>query len=547
MHFLSSVLVGLLLLTLMHEMRAIRFVLQTDANTGLSYAHVYHEERHFAKQLPILFDGEAQGNQSALFLTNGERLYLSAFLVAQPETIHNPFAAGLSLSLNPTNGLWIRYRYAEWMNQSLLLSNDRSETILSSPPSFALHWQCLSNPGSDSFCDAGLYTELHHNVTYNISIRPSQPRGALPPSLFFYLSTAKDGTCLDFLGPNGTSPLRICTQDLVWFALGLQPTDVIIGGRFWRSNYSLVTMDGITGQLITVLAINESRIWIAQLLASIAASLTLIFTYGRWATGMQTLSLGLYMWHILRSDKRNEWQADVRFGIGTFLLILSAVTCTLLSWLGMPYEPVSSGIGPNFMALAIVLTVVGWIQFALAMGLFITTDACDGGWAQSRWATDHCVPIWIAWARHQAHAAAAITFASLGLLPLAWSGIVWDSRLLVIALLSPLFTLLYHQTYYTLAAISLAFQGDEALSQKRFRAFAIFQLLLLILVAATMSYFFFGPLLDLSSAYFDSTFNFLGAALLLTVIIVLAAYVLLWEATLMLRQFVDLSTRKKVD
>lgn len=474
----------------------------------------------------------------------------------------------VSLSPHRTNPLWPRWRGAWTTNTTLLLANTAEhEKLLSAAPPNALRLKC--DPKSvDVFCrvTTPVVGKIGSNIgNYTLIIDPERRRGQMPAKLFMYLTDGRD--IVDPMGfhrenylaavessdwlhiyLDGKEILEITTDHVdPYFELSSVSDTIVIGGAFWRSEYTTVGMDGLSGEVIAFQtgSVHDALLYIG----AITAFLTIIVVYGRWTTGpdILTVSASLVQTYFPGSARyRHQWPYDFRSVIGASLLTPAYVASITVAWLAWKQIgealPPSSLLGPRCDILLITLTVYATIQYILATISHVIYDLHQ---QDINGLSLHYVRISIAWLRHLVHGTAGTSCSVLAFIPFALSGGVSGDRIFLLVLLVPiLFTLAQH-AYYGTSLLSL--EISKALKRRKtmrtwprlsvlLLLLAIAEMLLLFGFAAAVAWFFIAPLAYATSALFGVAHNFLGAIFLVAASISTGMLICVVEQTMTLKK-----------
>jgi hypothetical protein len=473
----------------------------------------------------------------------------------------------LSLSLASSNPLWAKWRYATISNISMQLSDVRVA------PRIDVRLACSTAAGAIHFCDAGIVRAQSQQDgmefgNYSLVFDPDSPSSALPPHLFFILTNGRDqlakpaattasglsvslaeakNTLCIRLVPGSGNGLLICDDDIGHF--GMQEGDlrstILIGGSFWRSNYTLVEVDGFTAtigiQYITTTTVDVLALeWVAIAIELFA----LVFIYARWVTSDETISRGLMLSHWMEngittttseSESDNDpdpvswWPMGLVINGGMLLAIVLFISAVTVAWIAFTYEAVPL-IGPSFQMLEIAFTAYSAAQLAVSIGLMIY----DASISRARvgdpmaWIMHHRLPLEWAWARHTAHIGVIGGSMTLVIIPVAYQGSNNGYMALLFLLLIPMCLTLSHTTYYTFGALSWALSDRGTLG---YFIFAVIESTLWLALLGCVSAFFIVPLVDVAQPFFSSSQNFVVAFCLVFVVCLGSIAILKLETT----------------
>lgn len=498
---------------------------------------------------------------STLFHARGQRSLVN----------YMPAATALSLKVDQRNPLWARWRYAALNNVSLRLSNAEPFSHLSPGP--RVHLNCKPTD-SWAFCESAQPLLASNADTgqylgnYTVVVNPEQQRSQLPPYLYFLLSNGRARwhrqtdqaagslslsealatRCVDL--SNG---LRLCDSDIDYFDLrpsvaGAPPPPIVLGNTYWLARYSAAAIDGWASTLDLEVAtsaftaasssVSGSSTTALKWAAAIFAGLTLTVTYGRWITAPQTPSAGLLAFH-LTLKRSNVWVADYRTTLGLGLLLIAAIGDTLictLNFVGVTDNALFST--PNFQLLVIGLLAYGWLQTVVSFVAAFMGHTRRG--VPRRLIEDQKQSLTVATLRHLCHATGTLAFASAALVPLAYEAVDSGSMILLFLLLPPTLKLLYDHAYYNGMLASYAFCDLNANSNRRavYGVAAIVEYLVFGGITAILTIWLINPLIDSTSPFFGSAWNFLAAIGLEVIVIAAANLVLLNEVTIVLKKII---------
>lgn len=571
--------VGFLLLLLMLLGRAradrVQFV-PHEHRLDVPLLHVYAPDGTHARPTPLLL-GAAASVDRVLAHSTGRALSL-------------PHAMGLRLAANDSaaNAFWAPWRYARLSNLTLQLADALLELGVRRPLTNlrgGLFLRCNgSETGPTSVCATTAQYGITHGLAsqsaasellrqrrFQLVVDAGSARSSLPASLYFLLTRphavnglaalpsgpqlshaeAEATTCLTF--SSAESAFTLCDRDVeAFFTMHAgEETTIRLGTAYWRSNFSAVVADGWTSVLFaqyTTLA-TSAEMRTLQALGAVTALLTIVLA-SRWATGPETITGALYLWHT-GYRRQPQWMFDIRMTIGGILLLGSAAASVTLAHLAWARFDVPAGQqpvlleGPGFPVLLAFFTAFGLLQFVLSTALFLWSQLTDGRQPQAKverhWLSPYPVPVEVALARYMTHGMAALAFATLALVPLCLEGALVGDRILLFLLVPSALTLLFLQSYYTALVTGVAMRGLRTSGPANnrpllFLFFALLQVLLLAGLVVVTGLFLLLPLMNVTSAYFSSTVNALGAANLVALVVVAGFVLLAWETITMLDQ-----------
>lgn len=563
--------------------RSLRFLF--DSSPYLAYAqqrrvHVYDGSLWKSKSLGITFHSPAKGatayGESTMEVLSKGRRHVLAHHVHG--TAQNPFGAStLSLSPDAANPLWISWRFAAWNNVSLMLSSTpspriRSDVVVPLSPSGV--------PVTATDATTGEWIG-----EYTLIFNPDAPLSLVPPHLFFLLTdgSAAAGAsaasrkaalrieCISLRLPLRASlpqvpqvpqAVQLCDGDMPYFGMGESASAIVIGGGFWRANYSAGQIDGHTAMLTLQIASlpdgtadPETLEWVGAVVGGIVG---LFMLYSRWATGPGTLSVGTLYAHAFEADAQHwrYWLVDMRFILGSMLLAVFAVAANAIGWIAFGYATIPLT-GVYFEMLIIAFSAYGSFQ-ALVAGILTlldyngslmpadvpyelryTSPPLDDASLLAPWLKPRYTPVGWAWVRQLLHVTAILALSALAIIPLAFKGGVFGSTILLLLLLPPVLVGLFHHTYFVVAGIGVACgdrRGFLGFRHPGVMVLLAFELLLLLGYAAVVVIFLFQPVVDSTSAFFSSGPNYLLAIMLAALAMMGALFIGLREVTAVLHR-----------
>jgi hypothetical protein len=333
--------------------------------------------------------------------------------------------------------------------------------------------------------------------------------------------------------------------DLSGLAVPEERNAIIIGSSFWVSNTTEVLFDGWTNELTMQLlhaasfslsVANNSGLTTANVNAMLwcafaMACIGVFLVYSRWINYPATPNVGLLLWHLHEhvgpGDGDELWTFDYRMTLNLFAVVLLGLGTSLVTAFTYLYLPTVVGQSPYWQTLQLGLLFYGIVQTIVAFLLIATTTPCGPPDAKTmartawrRFMDPVRVPIPIAWFRNLTQGTAALAFISTALVPLAYDGSVSGSIALLFLLLPSTMMLLFHHTYYMVVLLSLA--ASRLRSMRRRIAVvigAVFELFLLLGIAAILTVFYIAPVVDAASPFFGEAWNFLLSFLLSAIVI----------------------------
>jgi len=523
-------------------------------------------------------DSDYAGTESVAFMARGQRCWLRHL------DDHQHLAVSLSGGRNP---LWPRWRYAHLTNLTLNLTNQAPTRL---PPGATVTLPCTIAPDQivlpHVFCQIGdsvrglpLVTDASDGKTlgqYLLALDPDRVRSSLPPELYFLLTNGRarwrrldnnpnaslaeadpppaleSANCIDVLG------LRICQRDMPHFDFSgvAERQAIIIGSSFWLSNTSQTVIDGVNGEVTLVLGASvvtgsgNANTTILYWADVILAIVIIALVYGRWLGYPATPSVGMVLWHLYewpqlkqrgRRGIYERWVLDMRMTINLLACIASGIVVSLMLGLGYQQFPVMTSEGPYWQLLVLGLLCYGWAQTLLAFILALTLSTPASGLTlRVRLQAMQTAPLPIAWLRHCMQGTAAMAFATTLITLVAQSGASLGSVGILALLVVPTLVVVWHHTYYGVAALGFACSRLPSLTRRRAEtgkptvswelvaALAAIELLLLGGLLTVLAFFYLDPLVNVSSPYFDENWNFLLALTLLAAVIVTAC---IWIAS----------------
>jgi hypothetical protein len=508
-------------------------------------AFLYNERMWHSSLATLSFKGGYNYTKRTVAVTKGRRVawsYLPAE-VTTPGTVST-----ISLSLHDGNPLWTRWRYAVLTNLTFTQTSDSSTVSTIPRAHYGIRVAC--SPTVDVFCDAGMvearsYENNSFVGTYNLTFRPDVARSSLPPHLFFFLTSGrfsrlKQATTtaptttvgevcvrLVLLNQSGSKAdtLVLCDDDTAHFDLAQGSTrdTIVIGGSFWRSNYSVAAVDGLTAALalqFTTAAVTSVDPAALANAAVVVVSLGMFLCFAFWTTDNRTtLSYGRYNQHVLRGDY--TWPISLRFMlISTLFMLMLTIASLVVAWLGYQDATVPLS-GPNFQTLIIGLTVYGSIQtlalFALA--IFDASNTLEMN-RVGDWLREHRVDIDHAWARQMMHVTAASAWIALASTPSIYLGGEDGDFLVLYTQIMWLAPLLFFGTYYLPKLVATSFAGRSAGYVRAM--FAFLQLLLWAGSIGVVFTFYVFPMIDASSPFFSNAVNWIAATMIILLLVATA-------------------------
>jgi hypothetical protein len=416
----------------------------TKSMVRLRRVVVYSDNLLRSTTIPIAFTPPTQEGHHRMF-------YLSKGMPHRLFWMHgeNHTHPTISVGLSSTNALWARWPYAVIANLTMWLARELSPAMARADTIFSCD---VHQPGR--FCDVGYVladdgaAAVSYGV-YRLVFNPDSPRSSLPPHLYFLLTNGRallnngrgSGTtgltldqaasvnCVRLRTLNATisTPLLLCDGDAAHFDMQeleeLRDT-IVIGGSFWRSNYTSVTIDGMHGRFsvqyeAAAVGINMDAVgW-----ASSAISLfSLLILYGRWSSGPNTLSLSLMLTHLTDAKNGYTWTVDYRLRLA-LCCSWSRSAANIVAWMAYASGTLALS-GPYFDMLLITYAVYAIIETVIAVALLVYDGSPRRIPAVSftSWLRSHDMDIDWMWQRHLAYVTAACATTVLALTPLAYVG-----------------------------------------------------------------------------------------------------------------------------
>ncbi len=398
--------------------------------------------------------------------------------------------AGITIGADAGNPLGPRWRYQTLSNFSLTLSNTPRDWHRRTRVTLF-----FCQPSSHYFCDLGPFNlSLSGRLaTYSVVIDLTRQRGLLPPLLFDTI--AKRGECAE---PGG---VLICPADIApHFGMGNDSTVASIGTTFWRSRYAQFEIDGWTGVIRAASAnpIPEGF----QTAGLVLGFFTLLFLYGlAFATNPDA---GSYSNEF--TDPGRKVFINRRIAIGSWCAPLVAVIAGTLAWVAATSfgPPDAALLGPELETFLILLTVFTGAQL-IPLGVLIILDEFDPGRTGREWTYPTSRPR--AWMRSMALGTSAAAIATIFFYPAVLDADAGGDRMILYILLIPLGLTLIHGIYHLPALFVFAERSWDYVG-------AGYELLVMLGWLASIYWFYLAPTISVSSAYFDTTIDFLAATLL---------------------------------
>lgn len=462
-------------------------------------AVVYTENLLKSSTIPLVFAGASDAVHDVKLRSRGQHRSLR---VGGP--------AGITIGADTGNPLGPRWRYQTVSNFSLTLSNTPREWHRRTRVTLF-----FCQPSSPYFCDLGSFNMSlsGRSATYDIVVDLTRQRGLLPPLLFDTI--AKRGQCAE---PGG---VLICPADIApHFGMGNDSSIASIGATFWRSRYAQFEIDAWTGVVRAASAnpIPEGY----QTAGLVLGFFTLIFLYGlAFATNPEA---GSYSTEF--TDPTREPRINKRLSIGSWCAPLVALVAGTLAWVAATTfgPPDAALLGPQLETFLILLTVFAGAQL-VALGVLVILDEFNTSRTGREWSYPTSRPR--AWLRSMALGTSAAAIATIFFYPAVLDADAGGDRMILYILLIPLGLTIVHGIYHLPALFVFAESAWDYVG-------AGYELLLMLGWLASIYWFYLAPTISVSSAYFDTSIDFLAATLLYALTAGLSIVLVIFEVVVAL-------------